>query len=170
MLGPQVEPSNKDSNCLMINKSLLVPPQSNKACFYPIPIDLSSSPQNSANAYSELIKDIFNEGPPIFDFVLLGLGDDGHTASLFPGNTNVFDANTYIAVGEGKGTKRVTMTPTILNSSRRIVFMVSGKSKQVAIERLLDPLEPAERTPAKLIKSSSEILILADKQACPFYS
>ena len=66
---------------------------------------------------------------------------------------------------KGKGLDRVTLTAPVINSARKILFLVSGSGKQEALRRLLDPAEPIQRTPARLVKSSESILILADKDA-----
>ena len=97
--------------------------------------------------------------------ILLGLGDDGHTASLFPWSNSLKAKDVYVTVGEGKGQARITLTPEVLCAASKVVFLVSGTSKQIALKRLLDPEESFERTPAKLVKTKCEILILADEDA-----
>lgn len=100
--------------------------------------------------------------------ILLGLGDDGHTASLFPGSDALFVRDDLITVGEGKGHQRITFTSKLLNSTDNVVFLISGSAKQTALKRLLDQSEPWERTPAKLVSNSSKIIVLADKDAYSF--
>ena len=97
--------------------------------------------------------------------MLLGLGDDGHTASLFPGTAAPTVVDRYVTLGEGKGLPRVTLTAPTLSAARQVIFLVSGSGKVQALRRLLDPLEAPERTPAKLVRPSGEVLILADKAA-----
>jgi 6-phosphogluconolactonase len=97
--------------------------------------------------------------------ILLGLGDDGHTASLFPGSGALAERVRSVAVGEGKGLPRITLTAPVLSAARQVIFLVSGAGKRQALERLLDPQEPVERTPARLVQPRGEVLILADAEA-----
>ena len=66
---------------------------------------------------------------------------------------------------EGKGLKRISLTPKVLSAPSNIVFLVSGASKKVALARLLDENEPADRTPSKLIKSINQISIFCDQDS-----
>ena len=66
---------------------------------------------------------------------------------------------------EGKGLKRISLTPKVLSSSSKTIFLVSGASKQLALKRLLDKNESQERTPSKLVKSSGQILIFCDEES-----
>jgi 6-phosphogluconolactonase len=70
-----------------------------------------------------------------------------------------------VTVGEGKGLPRITFTAPVLCAARQVIFLVSGAGKRQALERLLDPQEPAARTPARLVRPRSEVLILADAEA-----
>ena len=66
---------------------------------------------------------------------------------------------------EGKGLKRISLTPKVLSASSNIIFLVSGASKQLALQRLLDKDESQERTPSKLIKSRNQISIFCDEES-----
>ena len=68
----------------------------------------------------------------------------------------------------GNGLDRITLTAPVLSSARKVIFIVSGASKQIALKRLLDPSEPVTRTPARLVNPSTEILVLADEAALAF--
>ncbi len=100
----------------------------------------------------------------LFRSYLCDSGDDGHTASLFPyqENNNVDD---FVIYNQGKGLKRISLTPKVFSASSKIVFLVSGTSKQLALKRLLDQKEPSDRTPSKLIKSINQILIFCDQES-----
>jgi len=95
----------------------------------------------------------------------LGLGDDGHTASLFPGTDAPEVHDRWTTIGRGKGLERITLTAPVLSASRTVMFLVSGANKREALQRLLDPAESSQRTPAKLAQPQAEIIVLADEAA-----
>ncbi len=167
LLGDErwVSTSDELSNALMLRKTLLASGPGEKACFHTVPTIELDSPKESANYFSKLLLQVCTGSPPTFDLILLGLGDDGHTASLFPWSDSLKVKNVYATVGEGKGQARITLTHEVLSAASKVIFLVSGASKQIALKRLLDPKESYERTPAKLVNTKSEILILADEDA-----
>ena len=73
-----------------------------------------------------------------------------------------------ITVGEGKGHQRITFTSKLINSTDKVIFLISGVGKQTALKRLLNQSESWERTPAKLVTNSSKIIVLTDKDAYSF--
>tara|TARA_B100000579_G_scaffold89290_1_gene70326 strand:- start:49 stop:765 length:717 start_codon:yes stop_codon:yes gene_type:complete len=164
-----VDNSSQDSNCFLLNNSLFKEGNpSLEASFFSVSTVELPSPEDSAKDYEKILKKNLDGNPPKFDLILLGLGDDGHTASLFPGSDALFVRDDLITVGEGKGHKRITFTSKILNSADNVVFLISGSAKQIALKRLLDQSESWERTPAKLVAPNSKIIVLADKDAYPF--
>ena len=165
-----VDSLSQDSNCFLLNNSLFIEGNpSLEASFFSVSTVELASPEDSAKDYEKILKNNFDGYPPKFDLILLGLGDDGHTASLFPGSDALFERDSLITVGEGKGHKRITFTSKLLSSADNVVFLISGSAKQTALKRLLDQSESWERTPAKLVAPHSEIIILADKDACPSF-
>jgi len=157
-----VNPKSEDSNTLMINNSLLNNFGS-KADFYKIFSDKKINEDISKQLLLEELKKKCEGNPPIFDFTLLGLGNDGHTASLFPHKNNNTDE--FVITSFGNGLKRISFTPKVLSASRKIAFVVSGSSKKIALKRLFSNSESSDRTPAKLIKSKSKILVFSDLEA-----
>ena len=161
-----VAADDESSNARMLRNTLLKTGQPGaRACFHPVPTVELSSPEASADAFAELVAKACEGAPPVFDFILLGLGDDGHTASLFPGTEAPGVLDRWTTIGRGKGLERITLTAPVLSAARQVVFLVSGEAKRQALSRLMDAAESPERTPAKLVRASSEILVLADQAA-----
>jgi len=166
LLGDErwVHPEDPSSNARLLHESLLANGPGRQARFHPVPTDLPS-PEQGAESYGALLAQLCAGEPPTLDLVLLGLGDDGHTASLFPGTPAPLVRDRWVTTGEGKGLPRITLTAPVLSAARKVIFLVSGSSKKEALGRLLDPQEPEERTPARLVRPRAEVLILADAEA-----
>jgi 6-phosphogluconolactonase len=159
---PATDPA---SNARMLRDTLLAKggPGAD-ARFHPVPTELAS-PSASVDAYEAYVRDLCPGDPPIFDVMLLGLGDDGHTASLFPGTPATQERSRLVTIGAGKGLERISLTAPVLSAARQVIFLVSGAAKRQALQRLLDPAEQAERTPAKLVQPQAPVLVLADTEA-----
>ena len=161
-----VDRGSQESNRFLLKNSLFIEGNpSLEASFFSVSTVELASPEDSAKDYEKILKNNMDGDPPKFDLILLGLGDDGHTASLFPGSDALFERDSLITVGEGKGHKRITFTSKLLSSADNVVFLISGPAKQKALKRLLDKSETWERTPAKLVAPNSEIIVLADRDA-----
>jgi len=159
-----VSPEDPSSNARLLRESLLARSPGAQVCFHPVPTDLAS-PELGAERYSALLVQLCGGEPPTLDLVLLGLGEDGHTASLFPGTPAPLVRDRWVTTGEGKGLPRITLTAPALCAARKVIFLVSGAGKRQALGRLLDAQESWERTPARLVRPQSEVLILADAEA-----
>ncbi|ABX08922.1 6-phosphogluconolactonase [Prochlorococcus marinus] len=156
---------DESSNALMIRRTLLASQPGCNASFYPVPTLEYQTPEESSLAFIKIIKTICQGNPPVFDLILLGLGEDGHTASLFPGSQALAEKKLFTAVSVGNARRRITLTAPVLCAANKVVFLVTGQSKQIALKRLVDPTELPSRTPAKLVQPNSEILVLADADA-----
>lgn len=166
LLGDErwVSATDPSSNALMLSETLLAQEPGRHACFHPVPTD-ADSPAASADLYGQQLAQLCSGEPPVFDLILLGLGDDGHTASLFPGTEAPAVNDRWVTVGTGKGLERITLTAPVLSAARQVLFLVSGAGKRQALARLFDPSESPERTPAKLVQPHSTVLVLADLAA-----
>ncbi|MFI5044729.1 MAG: 6-phosphogluconolactonase, partial [Acidimicrobiales bacterium] len=121
--------------------------------------------ETEADRYGALIRSLTGPiEPPVIDVVQLGLGTDGHTASLVPGDPVLGVVDRPVAVtGEYRGHRRMTLTAPVLSAARSIIWMVAGSDKADAVERLLasDPT-----IPASLVHAASST-ILVDRSAAP---
>ncbi|HXB13874.1 MAG TPA: 6-phosphogluconolactonase [Bacteroidia bacterium] len=117
-----------------------------------VPVNLS--PAEAASEYEKEIKNYFKGEMPCFDIILLGIGENGHTASLFP-NTKVLDEHdegirdVYVEV---ENIFRVTMTAALINRAHNILFLVTGKNKAEIMRALFSDSSPPDKYPAQLIK------------------
>jgi 6-phosphogluconolactonase len=160
-----VPPTDPASNARMLRDTLLAECGPGAAArFHPVPTELDS-PSASVDAFEAYVRELCPGDPPRFDVMLLGLGDDGHTASLFPGTAATQERTRLVTIGAGKGLERISLTAPVLSAARQVIFLVSGAGKRQALQRLLDPAEPAERTPAKLVQPQAPGLVLADTEA-----
>jgi 6-phosphogluconolactonase len=160
-----VPASDPASNAGMLAGTLLNPEGPGaQARFHPVPTELES-PQASVEAFERHVRQLCPGDPPCFDVMLLGLGDDGHTASLFPGTAATQERIRAVTIGAGKGLERISLTAPVLSAARQVIFLVSGAAKAEALRRLIDPREPAERTPARLVQPRTPVLVLADADA-----
>ena len=117
-----------------------------------------------AEAYEETLRKFFKLAPgefPSFDLILLGLGPDGHTASLFPGTAALQEKSRLVVANwvEKLQTNRFTLTLPVLNAARCVAFLVSGTDKAPALHEVLEGKGAAEKYPSKLVKPTDGKLI-----------
>ena len=118
------------------------------------PLDCALDPAAAARQYEAQLREFFAGQPPILDLVFLGLGDDGHTASLFPGTTVLAETERWAAAVyvAGQDLHRVTLTAPLINQAAMVVFLVAGGAKAGVLKEVLHgPRDPA-RLPAQLIR------------------
>ena len=127
-------------------------------------------PDEAAKDYASVLA-VFAASPldwPRFDLVLLGMGEDGHTASLFPGS-EVNVASPTLAVTaqyQGRPANRVTLTQVVFNSAHRILFLVSGEGKSETLANVLYGGYQPEKFPAQRIRpTDGDLIWMVDKQA-----
>jgi 6-phosphogluconolactonase len=138
---------------------------------HPIPTD-AANPDESAARYERELKSYYGAASldparPLFDLVLMGVGPDGHTASLFPGDAAVAESERWV-VGVPRANvepfvPRVTLTLPALASCREMLFLIAGSAKRAILTRLL----ANENLPANRASSAGETIWLADRAALP---
>ena len=154
------------SNALMARKTLLDHVSVPANHIHPIHGDLS--PALAAAQYETELRDFFGAQPPFFDLILLGLGDNAHTASLFP-HTSVLDEKEHwvkeVYVAE-QGMYRVTLTAPLINQANEVIFLVSGADKALALQSVLEGAYQPHELPAQLIRpNGAHPIWLVDKAA-----
>lgn len=155
-----------DNNGLMAKQALFDHLDiSSSQIFY---FDTSQDPQTAARNYAAIIKEHFNGNSARFDLILLGLGDNSHTASLFPHSELLKETSADIAAVFIKELHafRLTMTADMINDAHHIAFLVYGASKAEAVRNVLQRDENASEYPAQLIKpKSGDLHWFVDKSA-----
>lgn len=154
-----------DSNYLMAYQALLsrVPVQADQR--YPVPGAGECTPAEAAESYEETLRNYFTpEDSPAEegnydrpDIVLLGLGEDCHTASLFPGTPPLTERSRWVFAHYIKklGNWRITLTPVFLNEANNIFFLVTGRKKAYAVKSVLQGDSDGEKCPARLIEPAN---------------
>ena len=155
-----VPPDDAQSNYRMAREAMLWrAPEKN---VYPVQT-LGVTPETAALAYQTELNALRGDGP-LFDVVLLGLGPDGHTASLFPDSPMLEERTALTGVVKGLGQTRVTLTYPALEDSDHVVFLVTGSEKRDVLRRVL---AGDESLPAARVKPKGELLFFVDSQAAP---
>ena len=160
-----VPPDHKDSNYRMTKKAMLSKVPLNESQIFRIEGELD--PQVAADKYANVLKSFFGELPR-FDLVFLGMGDDGHTASLFPGTTALHDNEHTVVANwvEKFKTYRVTLTARVINNAAMVSFLIVGDSKTKVLKEVLEGPADTDRLPSQLIKpTNGKLLWLVDATA-----
>ena len=147
-----VPPDHPDSNSRMANEVLLSKVQAR--------VHRMRGETCDAAGYEEEIRAVFGMGLPAFDLVFLGLGADGHTASLFPGDPALEETRRLVVKVERADHHRMTLTLPVLSAAALAVFLVSGGDKRGALRRLLD----GDDLPAACV-AARRVVIIADAAA-----
>jgi 6-phosphogluconolactonase len=149
-----VRPDDDQSNYKMVNESLLSNVNVIENNIFRIRGE--DDPIKEANHYSEIINKtvLKKNNKPVFDLIMLGLGEDGHTASIFPNQLDLIDDEKICAVAIHPETKqkRITITGKIINNSKNIIFIVTGKKKSQVFADIIKNKIVAEKYPAYYIR------------------
>jgi 6-phosphogluconolactonase len=160
-----VPPDNPRSNDRMVRAALLDRVPVAETHIHPVPTHLPLD--EAASAYERTLKDFYGAAEfslqrPLFAATLLGLGDDGHTASLFPGNAALEEHRHWVApVPDAQPEPRITLTLPTLASSGEIAFLVSGANKRDVVARV----KRREDMPALRIESPGRVHWFIDRAA-----
>jgi 6-phosphogluconolactonase len=137
------------------------------ANLHPMPT-ANPDPAVSASQHESELQQFFQLPPgefPRFDIILLGIGDDGHTASLFPHTAALQVRDRLVTVGTKDGQPRITFTAPLINHARTVLFMVAGASKRPALAQIFAPVADDTTYPARLIQPEGELWWLLDQAA-----
>ena len=112
-------------------------------------------PEASAAEYERLLHRYFDETGPTFDLVLLGMGDDGHTLSLFPGTPVIYEETKWVTAYYLKAQNmfRITLTAPLVNRAHRIAFLATGAGKAVALREVMEGDYRPDTYPSQVIKA-----------------
>ncbi len=129
-----------------------------------------NDPAIEAVNYSNILKGNIPEfnGIPRFDLIMLGLGEDGHTASIFPDSLNLFEEKNICAVAEHPAThqKRITITGKIINNAKQVIFIVTGSSKSGIVGDILNRKNDYGKYPASHVNpAQGELIWMIDSSA-----
>ncbi len=160
-----VPPDDDDSNTRFAHETLLDDLPIPDTQIYPIPT--SDTPEADARAYEQMLRDYFGDGPPAFDLVLLGMGGDGHIASLFPERDALNETERWVVATDAPPTspvrERISLTFPILNAARTVLFLVSGESKADAVHSVFR--DPDRSPPAERVGAQERLLWFVDEAA-----
>ena len=163
-----VPPDHEDSNYRTAREALLdhVPVGS----VHPMRGELP--PEEAAALYERELRAFFGEEPPVFDLIMLGIGGDGHTASLFP-ETSALEVTDRTVVANPVlklGTTRITLTAPVLKAAREVFFLVAGEGKAEALKEILRGDADPREYPAKLVQPPGGPTWMVDRAAAQYLS
>ncbi|MGF1536612.1 MAG: 6-phosphogluconolactonase [Elainellaceae cyanobacterium] len=162
-----VPADHADSNQRMVREAWLSQVSIPADNIHPMPTD--AEPQACVDRYEQELQSFFGIEPgdvPRFDIVLLGMGDDGHTASLFPHTPALQVSDRLVTLGEKNGQTRISFTAPLINRAQCAIFMVAGAGKAAALAQVLqNDAADAKIYPARLIKPEGELWWIVDQAA-----
>lgn len=135
-------------------------------------IRVERDPPEAAQVYEDELRRFFGSDPPIMDLILLGVGSDGHTASLFPGGPELAEDQRWVVnseppAGIEPALPRITLTLPIINQARAVLFLAAGKDKRQATSSILRVSGAGKELPAGLVRPKGELAWFLDHEAAP---
>ncbi len=166
---PVSDPASNSGNARRLLLERARVPEEN---IHAVPVDVPKPP-DAASLYERVLMEHFGISGnrfPVFDLVLLGVGSDGHTASLFPGDPVLDERERLAAAVEAPPgvlpRERITLTLPVINSARRVFFLAVGRSKAAVLRGILEPGSPASRElPASLVSPGERLTWFLDRGA-----
>ncbi|MBD2666952.1 6-phosphogluconolactonase [Richelia sinica] len=162
-----VPPDHPDSNELMTRRAWLDKVPIPAANIHAVPT-LAANPAVDAAQHEKHLQEFFHVTPgqfPSLDVVLLGMGDDAHTASLFPHTAALKVCDRLITVGNKDNSQRITFTYPLINAARSVIFLVAGANKRPALAQVFAPVADDFTYPSRLIRPQGELFWLLDAAA-----
>jgi 6-phosphogluconolactonase len=166
-----VAPEHSDSNYRMARENLFEPLEIDASQIYRMPAEQPNLEAAAAD-YEQLIANRFGvsgEGSlPRFDLILLGMGTDGHTASLFPGTDALQESSRWVVSNQVPqlDTSRMTFTYPLINAADRVLLLVAGREKAEVLARVLEGPENEAALPAQGVRPDpGSLLVLIDREA-----
>ncbi len=164
-----VAPDHPDSNFRMASESLFSQAPIPKGNIFRVPAEIPDA-DTAAQSYEQTLRQFFQlkDGElPRFDLILLGMGPDGHTASLFPGTAALHEDERLVAANwvEKSKTWRITLTYPVLNHAAAVLFMATGEEKQESLLQVLQGKPDPENYPAQGVQPTNGSLIWLVDQA-----
>lgn len=164
-----VPPDDPESNFKMVHDAMLARINIPEANIHRMKGEID--PEEAAADYERDLIESFGLQPgelPIFDLILLGIGPDGHTASLFPESHAICETKRLVVATyvEKLDSTRLTLTPPVLKSARKVLFLIAGSEKAAALKHVLESDYQPGHYPAQLLrKAEGEVVWLVDKLA-----
>jgi 6-phosphogluconolactonase len=161
-----VPPDHADSNFRMANETLLKPLKIAPPQIFRLRGE--DDPNKAAHQYEDTLQKEFGGQAPRFDLIVLGLGDDGHTASLFPGTPALGESARLVVPNQAPqgARQRLTFTARLINQARVVAFLVCGAGKMPAVRSVLDDrAADPKKIPAKFIQPQGRLVWFLDRAA-----
>jgi len=160
--------SHPDSNGRMLQETLVSPLKISSDNVHSIPVG-ESTPRAAAKKYEEEIRGFFRltgEEMPRFDLILLGLGEDGHTASLFPENPEFKETRhlTAAIVLDEIRHSRITLTLPVINQAQNVIFLITGRNKAAVAKRIIQERD-ASLPASQIAPQEGNLFFLLDREA-----
>lgn len=161
---PSGDPGRNDSQVITLLAEAAIP----KVQIYPVPY-VEGDPEASARQYEAMLVGQRRPGEPLLDLILLGMGTDGHTASLFPGTPALAEQGRLVvpnrAIYADRHPERITMTFPAIEAIEVAMFLVTGASKRSMLHRVLAPPEDLPLPVQRVQPASGQVLWIVDRAA-----